>query len=74
MKQLVYDIVDKNTGEKYNCIPQMVDINFNGNYSLRYNIGIEGYHEWSFLFAIYSDSVFNMRFRVVGVHESIRVC
>ena len=38
-----HKVRDRKTGEVFSCMPQMVDINYNGKYSLRYNIGIDGY-------------------------------
>ena len=36
-------IKNRNTGKIYDCFTQAVDVNFDGNYVLRYNIGIENY-------------------------------
>lgn len=57
---------DKKTGMTYDCFPQMVDINFNGRYSLRYNIGIMGFTEWTFIHAIYDNDTFNEKYEVIG--------
>lgn len=71
MKQTVYEVVDRITGKRYECVPQMLDLNFNGKYVLRYNIGIEGYTEWTNIHCIYDNDEFNVRYKVVGSHESV---
>ena len=35
----------RKTGEVYSCFVQAVDLNFNGEYMLRYNIGIKGHKD-----------------------------
>ena len=57
---------DKKTGKIYDCFPQIVDVNFNNNYSLRYNIGINGYNEWNFIHAIYDNDEFNKKYEVIS--------
>ena len=59
-------IKDRKTGKIYDCFAQIVDINFNGKYSLRYNIGINGYNEWSFIHAIYDNDEFNKKYEVIS--------
>ena len=59
-------IKDRKTGKIYDCFPQMVDINFNSEYSLRYNIGINGYNEWNFIHAIYDNDEFNKKYEVIN--------
>lgn len=44
MIENAYKIKERKTGKIYSCLPQMVDINHNGNYCLRYNVGINGYN------------------------------
>ena len=56
---------DKRTGKVYDCIPQIVDLNFNGRYELRYNIGINGYTEWSNVCCVYDNDVFNRDYEVI---------
>lgn len=58
-------IKDKKTGKIYDCFPQIVDVNFNGVYRLRYNIGINGYTEWNFIHAIYDNDEFNEMYEVL---------
>lgn len=60
-----HKVRDRKTGEVFSCMPQMVDINYNGKYSLRYNIGIDGYHEWHFIHAIYDNETFNEKYEVI---------
>ena len=67
----VYDVIEKVSGKKRQCIAQMVELNLNSEYCLRYNIGIEGYHEWGFIECIYDNETFNKRYEVVGTHKSI---
>ena len=59
-------IKDRKTGKIYDCLAQIVDINFNGKYSLRYNIGINGYNEWNFIHAIYDNDEFNKKYEVIN--------
>ena len=54
----------RDTGEEYDCFPQAVDLNFNGRYVLRYNIGINGYSEWSNICCVYDNDEFNERYEV----------
>ncbi len=58
-------IRDRRTGEEYDCFPQMVDLSFKGKYELRYNIGINGYTEWSNICCIYSNDEFNSKYEVI---------
>lgn len=66
MIQNAMKVKDKKTGRTYDCITQAVDLNFDGNYVLRYNIGINGYNEWSFIHAIYDNKEFNEMYEVVN--------
>lgn len=59
-------IKDRKTGRAYDCFTQAVDLNFNGRYVMRYNIGINGYTEWTFIHAIYSNDEFNEMYEVVN--------
>lgn len=56
---------NRQTGRTYTAYTQSVDINFNGKYSLRYVIGIQGYTEFSFVEAIYDNDEFNERYEVI---------
>lgn len=56
-------IRNKETGKTYDCFTQSVNIN--GKYVLRYNIGINGYNEWSFIHAIYDNDEFNEMYEVM---------
>lgn len=58
-------IKDRETGVVYECIPQMVDLNCDGKYVLRYNIGHNTELKWIPYFCVYSDKKFNKRFEVV---------
>lgn len=59
-------VKNRETGKTYDCFTQSVDLNNNGNYVMRYNIGINGYTEWSFVHAIYDNETFNKMYEVIG--------
>lgn len=59
------EVIERSTGRKYECFPQMIDLNFDGKYELRYNVGVNGYTEWSNIECIYSNDEFNERYEVV---------
>lgn len=65
MIENAYKIKERKTGKIYSCLPQMVDINHNGNYCLRYNVGINGYNAWTFVHAIYNNDEFNEMYEVI---------
>lgn len=67
MKKAIYTVRRKADDKRFNMFPQAVDLNVNGRYCLRYNIGINGYTEWTFIEAIYDNNEFNKRYEVVGV-------
>ena len=52
-------IKNRNTGEKYDCVTQAVDINFDGHYVLRFNIGINNYQGFNSLHCIYDNNTFD---------------
>ena len=56
---------DRKTGSTYTAYTQSVDVNFNGRYVMRYIIGIQGYNEFTFLHAIYSNDEFNEMYEVI---------
>lgn len=58
-------VIDRYTGEKYDVIPEAVDLNQNGKYTLRYRVGIQGYNEFHFRHALYDDGAFNNMYRVI---------
>lgn len=57
---------DRETGKTYDCFLQSVDLNFNGKYIMRYNIGINGYTEWHNVCCIYSNEDFNNEYEVIS--------
>ena len=59
-------IKNRNTGKKYACIIQAVDVNFDGNYALRYNIGIENYQGFNCIHCIYDNYTFNKMYEVIS--------
>ena len=64
------DVREKATGKVYAVMTQMVDLNFDGKYVLRYNIGINGHHEWTNICCIYSNDEFNDKYEVVKWQKS----
>lgn len=67
---IIFDVRDRKTGEAFQCTPQMVDLNFDGKYVLRYNIGIFGYVNWTPIVCCYDNDVFNERYEVLGKHKA----
>ena len=59
-------IKNRNTGKTYECFTQAVDINFDGNYTLRYNIGIENYQGFNSINCIYDNDIFNKMYEVIS--------
>lgn len=58
-------IRDKRTNEVYDCFTQSVDLNFDGKYVMRYNIGINGYKNWYNVCCVYSNDEFNNNYEVI---------
>lgn len=58
-------IQDKETGMKFECFLQSIDLNGDGRYVMRYNIGINGYHEWTNVCCVYSNDEFNKHYQVL---------
>lgn len=58
-------ICRKSNGEVYDCFIQDYE-SFNGKKCKRFNIGINGYTEWSNLLCIYNEDEFNDQFEVIG--------
>lgn len=56
---------DRRTDKVYQVIPQMVDLNCNDKYVLRYNIGINGYNEWTCINCEYDSNEFNKNYEAV---------
>lgn len=63
---VVYTVRRKEDGRKFDMFIQSVDLNFDGNYCLRYNIGIKNYTEWAFIETIYDKNEFNERFEIIS--------
>lgn len=49
-----FKVVEKETGHKYECFEQWVDLNFNGRMVHRFNVGINGYHYWTPHYMVYT--------------------
>ena len=64
---IIFSVKRKDSGKVYDCFAQMVDLNFNGRYVLRYNIGRNTYHD-GFIneFCVYDNDEFNEKYEVVG--------
>jgi len=56
---------EKETGRIYDVESQMLDLNFNGKYVLRYNIGIKNYQGFHNVRCIYDNETFNNEFEAV---------
>ena len=62
---------EKSTGKIYEVAVQCVKLG--GRYVLRYNIGIDGYYEWTNICCIYDNKEFNDGFEVINDnYQSIR--
>ena len=55
----------KENGRKYDMFEQDVDLNFDGKIVHRYNIGINGYHDWCHVENIYSEAAFHARYEFI---------
>ena len=58
-------VKNRETDKVYDCFPQIIDINNDGKYTLRYNLGINGYNEWINICCIYDNDEFNASYEVV---------
>ena len=58
-------IRDKITGENYECFPQMIELDYDNKYYLRYNIGINGWQGWTNVCCVYDNNEFNERYEVI---------
>ena len=65
MSEQILKVKRKSDGKIFSVMPQIVDLNFKNEYCLRYNIGINGYNEWTFIEAIYDNEDFNARYEVI---------
>ena len=55
-------IVERKTGKEFDCFTQMVDLNFNGRYILRYVIGIKNFQGFHNIECCYDNDQFDTRF------------
>lgn len=55
-------VINKENGRKYDMFEQVVDLNHDGKMVHRYNIGINGYHDWYHVENVYGEEAFNARF------------
>jgi len=62
---VVYKVKRKEDEKKFDMVIQTVDLN-DGNYCLRYDIGIKNYTEWAFIEASYDNNEFNKRFEIIS--------
>ena len=58
-------IRDRKTDKIYECFTQSVSLDLGKTYVLRYNIGINGYNEWSNVCCEYSNEDFNNNYEVI---------
>lgn len=58
-------VKDNKSGKIYDAFTQGVELNFDGKYYTRWNIGINGYNEWTCICCVYSDAEFNETYTVV---------
>ena len=58
-------VKDKKTNKLYDCIVQSVELNFDGNYYMRYNIGIQNYQGFHNIHCIYNNEEFNKTYEVI---------
>lgn len=65
-------VKEKGTGKIYEVAVQCI-ANNTGYYRVRYNIGIDGYNEWTPVCCLYDNKDFNDRFEVINDnYQSIR--
>ncbi len=57
--------MSRKTGKVYEAFTQGVNLNNDGGYVMRWNIGINGYNEWTCKECIYENDEFNNRYVVV---------
>jgi hypothetical protein len=57
-------IVNRETGRKYECVEQMIDLNFNGKLVHRYNVGINNYVNWHPVEMIYKEDMLHEKYIV----------
>lgn len=57
-------VFNRETGRKYECFEQMVDLGCNGKFVHRYNIGVNNYVNWYPVEMIYSEDEFDERYAV----------
>lgn len=59
-------IRDRMTGKIYDCFPQSVDLNYDGRYVMRYNIGVNSLSCWTNVCCVYDNDEFNANYEVVN--------
>lgn len=59
-----FKVRDKRDGQRYDCVIQNYKDSFSGVEYPRFNIGINGWTEWSFV-AYYNEQDFNKYFEVI---------
>ncbi len=55
----------KHDGLPMDCIVQAVDLNFNGKYVMRYNIGVRNYQGFHSSLCIYDNDKFNEEYEII---------
>ena len=60
-------IRNRKTNEVLDCFTQAVQLNpYKNEYVLCYNIGINGYNNWTFICAEYDNDTFNKNWEVIN--------
>ena len=55
-------VINKENGRKYDMFEQVVYLNHDGKMVHRYNVGLNGYHDWHHVENVYGEENFNARF------------
>lgn len=66
IKNKVFRVKNKKTGNVYDCFAEMVDLNCNGHYILRFNIGTINYQGWHNWRCEYDNDKFNKDYEIIG--------
>ena len=55
----IIKVVERATGRKFDCIAQIVDLNHDGQFTLRYVVGTQGHHGFIGFHCHYDNDRFN---------------
>jgi hypothetical protein len=59
-----FTVFNRETGRRYECFEQMIDLNLNGKLVHRYNVGLNGYHDWHPIEMIYDDDALCQKYAI----------